>query len=244
MHGFWQAAWTWDERVMPALAEKGYHCLALSLRGHGSSRGKLRWSSISDYVEDVVDVAMMLAVPPVIVGHSMGAFTVQHYLAAGHPASGVIMVSPATWKGTWGATTRVVRRHPLAFLKSNLILDVGPIVETPVLAHDFLVSRNHPVEELTRYTTRLERASYRAYLDMLLRPPDMSRVDVPAVVVGGSEDAFFSERGWADLAKALRAELVVLDGIGHQPMWEGSGEQLVTEITRFVDTLDAADPHP
>ena len=222
---------------MPGLAALGHHCLALSLRGHGASEGSIRGSSIRDYVEDVKAISGSLERPPVIVGHSMGGFVTQHYLAAGNPAAGVVLVSPVPRKGAWGATFKVARRHPWRFTKANLTLDVGTVVETTAAARDFLVSRSLPPEFIEPYMPRLERASYRVYLDLLLNRPKLAGVEVPALVVGGSDDGFFTTGEWEDTARALDADLEILDGIGHQPMWEGQGTALVAAIDRFVEGL-------
>lgn len=236
MHGYWQAAWTWDRYVMPALAERGHHCVALSLRGHGGSEGKIRGSWIDDYVEDVATVAGLLSQPPVIVGHSMGGFTTQHYLASGHPVAGAILVSPVPRKGAWGATWKAAKAHPLVFARINLTLDVGSLVETPERAREFLVASSFPDEELDEQMDDLERASYGVYLNMLLKRPDLSEVAVPALVIGGAEDGFFTVEEWRDTADALGCELQVLDGIGHQPMWEEQGARLIDAIDGFVAT--------
>lgn len=238
VHGYWQAAWTWDERVLPALADLGHHCVAVSLTGHGGSHGKIRGTSISDYVSDVAEVANGLQAPPVVIGHSMGGFTTQHYLAAGHPARAAVLVSPVPRKGAWGATLKVIRRHPWRFLKANLTLDVGAIVETEDAAYDLLISRSLEPGEIRPYLERLERASYRTYIDLLMRRPDLSSVDVPALVIGGADDGFFTEAEWRDTAAALGADLVMLEGVGHQPMWEGGGARLIEEIDGFVRGLE------
>lgn len=237
VHGYWQAAWTWDEHVLPALADRGYRCIAMSLRGHGESEGKIRGASIAHYVEDVARVSASLATTPVLVGHSMGGFTAQHYLAAGHPARAAVLVSPVPRRGAWGATLKVVRRHPWRFLKTNLTLDVGAVVETEEAAYNMLISRSLPRSVIGPYMERLERASYRTYMDLLFRRPNLSGVTLPSLVVGGTDDGFFTEAEWRDTAAALGARLVMLEGIGHQPMWEGAGKRLVDEIDRFVSSL-------
>lgn len=237
MHGYWQAAWTWDEFVMPALAERGHHCVALSLRGHGGSEGRIRGSSIGDYVTDVRAVVGSLSSTPVVIGHSMGGFVTQDYLAKGHPAHAAVLVSPVPRRGAWGATFRVARRHPWRFLKANLTLDVGAVVETPRAARDFLISPRLPEDFIMPYMSRLERASYRVYMDLLLNRPDLGVVHIPALVVGGTDDGFFTESEWADTARALGADLDILEGIGHQPMWEGEGVALTSSISRFVEGL-------
>ena len=48
---------------------------------------------------------------------------------------------------------------------------------------------------------------------------------------------FFTEAEWRDTANALGADVVMLDGIGHQPMWEEGGRRLIDEIDAFVSSL-------
>lgn len=234
VHGLWQAAWTWDEYVMPTLAERGHHCVAVSLRGHGGSEGKIRGTSIDDYVCDVLSVVHEIGQTPIIIGHSMGGFTTQHYLAAGHPAEAVVLVSPVPASLAWGATAKAATRRPGKFIKTNLTLDVGAIVESKGAATDFLVGPNAPAGFIDNYYERLERASYRTFIDLLLKRPDLSNVDIPALVVGGSEDAFFTEKEWRRTAKQLGGDLQMIDGVGHQPMWEDEGSEVTELIHNFV----------
>ncbi len=219
---------------MPALADEGFHCVAVSLRGHGESEGQIRGTSIRDYVEDVSSVVAGLGSPPVVVGHSMGGFTTQHYLASGEPARAAVLVSPVPSSLAWRATLKAARRHPGKFAKVNLTLDVGALVESREAANTFLAGPNTPDDFVEICMDRLERASYRTFIDLLTRPPDLSRVDIPSLVVGGSEDAFFSVAEWKKTADALGGDLVVLDGVGHQPMWEDEGKQLTAVLEAFI----------
>lgn len=237
VHGYWQAAWTWDLYVMPALAESGHHCVAVSLRGHGGSEGRIRGSSIRDYVEDVAGIAGALSAEPIVIGHSMGGFVTQHYLAAGHRPAAAVLVSSVPRSGAWGATFKVATRHPWRFLKTNLTMDVGAVVETPEAARDLLMTDRVPREIAEDCLSRLERASYRVYMDLLFNRPDVSGVRVPVLVLGGTEDAFFSSREWQTTADALGASLEMLPGAGHQPMWEDRGTDLIDSIARFADQL-------
>src|SRR5205085_744455 len=127
VHGAWHAAWCWQEHFLGYFANQGIATYALSLRWHGGSAGgdRLRWTSLSEYVADVAHIARDLPRPPIVLGHSMGGFVVQHYLASGHPAAGAVLVAavPPT-VGAWPAALRAVRRHPLAFLKVNLMLSL------------------------------------------------------------------------------------------------------------------------
>ncbi|MFZ0625406.1 MAG: alpha/beta fold hydrolase [Acidimicrobiia bacterium] len=239
VHGFWQAAWCWDEHLLQAMADRGYDSYAVSLRGHGGSEGRIRGSSIDDYVADVAAVAATLDDAPVVIGHSMGGFTTQHYLAGGHPAQAGILVSTVPQRGAWKATLKAARRHPGVFARINATLNVGPLVATPELAHEFLFASTFPRSEVARYGERLEDASYRAFLDLLLKRPDVGRISVPTLVVGGDADGFFDMVEWETTAAALGTNLVVLPGAGHEPMLEPSWPELVDVIDEFVTNLAA-----
>ncbi len=237
VHGFWQAAWCWDEHVLDAMANLGYDSYAVSLRGHGGSGGQIRGTSIADYVDDVASVAVGLNDAPVVIGHSMGGFTTQHYLAAGHPARAAVLVSSVPRKGAWRATLKAARLHPAVFARVNATLNVGPLVGTTALAHDFLFAPSFPRAEVERYCARLEDASYRAFLDLFFKRPRLSGVSVPSLVVGGDQDGFFGIREWEETAAALGTHLTVLAGAGHEPMLEPAWPRLVEVIDEFVANL-------
>lgn len=85
VHGAGHGAWCWDNwmRVLP---EKGWECFALSLRGHTGSYSvdKVTYCTlltVSDYAEDVRQVAGKIGRPSVIIGHSMGGITTLQYIA-------------------------------------------------------------------------------------------------------------------------------------------------------------------
>ena len=47
VHGAYTAAWCWDENFLPWFAEQGYAAYAVSLSGHGASRGRAYLDSFS-----------------------------------------------------------------------------------------------------------------------------------------------------------------------------------------------------
>src|SRR5215475_7769604 len=74
VHGACLGAWCWEDHFLPYFAKRGYHALALDLRGHGRSGGRaqLQEYALEDFVRDVAQVASRLSKPPIVVGHSMG----------------------------------------------------------------------------------------------------------------------------------------------------------------------------
>jgi pimeloyl-ACP methyl ester carboxylesterase len=232
VHGAWHAAWCW-ERFLPYFAAAGYACYAPSLRGHGGSPGRerLRWTRLSEYVEDVAAVARGLASPPVLIGHSMGGAVVQRYVEA-HPAAGVVLLASVPPFGALLAALRAARRHPLAFLELNLRLSLYPLMATPERARSMLFSADVPDDELRAHHARLQDESYLGFLDMIamaLRPPRSRRV--PTLVIGGAEDRLFGRVDVGATARRYGAEAALLPGVAHdvmlEPAWRDAAERIL-----------------
>ena len=93
VHGAYSAAWCWQEHFLGFFAAAGFPSYAVSLSGHGKSRGRkiLDHLSIDDYVRDVEEAASGLRGSPVLIGHSMGGFVVQKALERRVAPAAVLM---------------------------------------------------------------------------------------------------------------------------------------------------------
>ncbi len=113
VHGTGHAAWCWDENFLPYFAEKGFSSHAVSLRGHGASEGgeKLKWTSVSDYVADVFQIASRLSKKPVVIGHSLGGLVVAKYLEK-HEAPAGILVAPSPSERMFWSGSRLQLQNP------------------------------------------------------------------------------------------------------------------------------------
>lgn len=132
VHGAWHAAWCWMNNFLDYFAQQGWRVHALSLRGHGTSAGRngLRWWSISDYVDDLVEVVSSLDRSPILVGHSMGGFVIQKYLER-HRAAGAVLLASVPPAGTLKFNLRIIRRHPMVWLGANLTMSPYLILKNP-----------------------------------------------------------------------------------------------------------------
>ncbi len=236
VHGAWHGAWCWDEGFLQRLSGRGVEAHALSLRGHGDSPNPkgLRRTSVADYVADVGEVVGSLSTPPVLVGHSMGGFVTQHYLTAGHPAAGAVLMASVPPTGVIPTTLRIARRHPGAFLRTNLSLRLWPIVATPALAKDALFSDGTDEARVAEYHARLQDESYRAYLDMMFRRPRPERVTVPVLVLGAGRDRIFDVDEVEATARAYRTQAIVFGDMAHDMMLEPGWEQVADTIVDWM----------
>jgi pimeloyl-ACP methyl ester carboxylesterase len=102
VHGIAEDRRAWDP-VIPLL-EDSFRCIRLDLRGHGESGPADDYSALA-MTQDVADVMQEagVGVPPVLVGHSLGAVVVSVY-AAQAPARAVVNVDQSLRLGDFGTT--------------------------------------------------------------------------------------------------------------------------------------------
>jgi pimeloyl-ACP methyl ester carboxylesterase len=224
VHGAWHASWCWTEHFTDYFAGLGYRSYAIDLRGHGASEGHVAKARISNYVHDLRRLTMELEAEPVIIGHSMGGLVVQQYLSQYRAAAGVLM-APVPTTGAIGATMRVIRDHPKAFLRANAALSLGPIVDEPDRAIALLFGPHMVDEDALRYAKCVQDESYPAYLEMILDLPRAARVHDPMLVLGAELDAVFSIAEIERTARAYETEAIIFEGMGHdmmlEPGWDG-----------------------
>lgn len=220
VHGGCHSAWCWDDGFLDYFADSGFRAVALSLRGHGgsSSDKSLHRCSMADFVEDVDAVARTLGAPPVLIGHSMGGFIVQHYLGRLRGAAGVLMASIPP-DGVLGASVRVMRSHPWSSLRSNV---GGPeVIFKPPLTREHLFSVNTPQTVVDACAARIESESRRAvWFDAMVKRPKPSRVSAPMLVLGGADDGTITNNEVHATARAYRTEAELFPGMGHNMMLE------------------------
>lgn len=239
VHGAWHSSWCWTENWAGLLADRGYTSYAVDLRGHGRSPGRLRRSRIGHYVHDVRRVAMELDREPVLIGHSMGGFVVQHYLMD-HRAAGGVLLAPVPTRGAIGATLRVARRHPKAFIRANATLNLGPIVDESHRAKALLFSpRTDPVLA-NRYAEMVQDESYLAYLEMILDLPRPSKVSDPILVLGAEDDGIFTPSEIRATARAYGTEALIFEHMGHNMMLDTGWERPAAAVADWLDELRVA----
>jgi pimeloyl-ACP methyl ester carboxylesterase len=238
VHGAWHGAWCW-EPFMEWFAQRGWACHALDLRGHGDSSNdrSLRITRIKHYVADLASVVESLDAPPMLVGHSMGGLVVQRFLED-TTLPGAVLLAPDPIGGALGATLRTLRRHPIKFLKANLIWDLKPLVEKREIAAGLFLPPDATDEEIDWMWERLQGESYLAYLDMLLFVrPRPQLVNTPVAIVAGADDRIFSIRELRKTARACGVDLHIVEDAAHDlmlgPRWEEAAQVVAAALERF-----------
>ena len=239
VHGGWHGAWCWDEKFLPYFAQQGYEAHALSLRGHGQSyKTPVRWVSGNDYVTDVITIASQLSSPPVVIGHSMGGYVVQKYLETQFAPAAILCASSAP-RPAFSAIMRLLRQAFVPFLKSNLIMDLYPLVSTPALAQKFLFSDHMPADEVAAYQSRLQSESYRVMLDAsLLNWPNPKRVQTAVFVLGAANDSIITRSEVEYTARVYNTQATILPNIAHNmmldPNWQAAADAIISWLQQHI----------
>lgn len=187
VHGAFAGGWMWTDTFMPYLAQAGYPCHALSLRGHGGSDGHehIDWLSIADYVDDVVAVIDWLGDAPVLIGHSMGGFVVQKYLER-HTVPGVALLCSVPPQGLIAAQFHMLFQKPHLFMDLNSIMG-GDHADSQTLREALFAGE---VDEtmLAVWMGRMQSESHRALWDMsMFSLPNLHAMNRPPMLILGAE---------------------------------------------------------
>ena len=239
VHGTGHGAWCWDEHFLPYFAARGFSAHAVSLRGHGTSDGrrKLKWTSISDYVEDVFQVAGRLPAKPVVIGHSLGGLVVQKYLEK-YWAPAAIMVAPSPSEGMFLSGMKIQLKNPLLMAKVMLKQDYAVMFGTPALAKKFLFSEDADDEKIAGYVERFGSESYRAALEMIYNLPKPKKLKAPLLVLGAENDALIAPKKIERTARAYKADLKIFPGMAHDLMLERGWEQVAEYMADWLKKVE------
>jgi pimeloyl-ACP methyl ester carboxylesterase len=220
VHGLGSSSRCWD-RNLAVLGAR--HCLQLvDLFAGDEGRRRLGRLRTGFSLEGAAtDLAARLRErrrgPAIVIGHSMGGLVALH-LAAQAPdlVSRLVLVDvPAV---------RVPRsrfRQVGAILRSSFRADLAG---TAVVASAFLSTGPFLMVAATRATLRADFGE------------DAQRTGVPTLLVWGSRDAIVPVEIGHRLAAAMpQASLTIMEGLGHQPMWE-SPDAFHALVGRFLHT--------
>jgi pimeloyl-ACP methyl ester carboxylesterase len=243
LHGALHGAWCWDVHFLDYFAQHGYVSHAVDLRGHGNSEGQehLRWIRIADFVEDVATMVEQLPSPPILIGHSLGGFTIQKYLED-HIAPAAVLLSSPSPAGLLSVALKNARRHPLLFAKVNLTFSLFPLISTPALVREAFFSEDLPEQQLLAYWKQMQDDSYMAYLDMVaLDLPKPARVKTPMLILGAERDNMISLREIDATARAYNTQAEIIPGVAHNSMLELRWQSVAERILAWLNERQVVD---
>jgi len=239
VHGAFTGAWCWAEYFLPYFAKQGFRACAVSLSGHGGSRGRERLDSLSiaDYVRDLEQAISTIGGDPIIVGHSMGGFVVQKYLEHA-VAPGVVLMASVPPQGLLSASIALAFSNPGMFADINSMMHRGR-ASLESLQHALFGS---PVaaDKLQAYYRRMQPESQRAMWDMTFF--DLPRLWLercpPMLVLGAERDILVPPSEVEQAARAYGAAAEIFPGMGHVMMLEADWQKVADRIIEWMRTCE------
>ena len=228
---------------MPYFSKRGFDCHALDSAGHGESEGCERLDSfgLDDYVDDVAQIAAKMKRAPVLIGHSMGALVVEHYLEWA-PAKAAVLMAPVPSTGTLGATIKLAFTRPAFFAHMTRASQGSYTPEALQHIREVYYSPETSTQDLMRFQRLFKAESQRAIREMALiglRLP-VPRPSLPMLVIGGERDAVFPHNLLPFTAARWKADVAVVPKAGHTIMLDAHWEAAAERIARWLEQQDCA----
>lgn len=238
IHGASHGAWCWKENFLPYFCARGYPAYALSLRGHGNSEGRERLDSFSltDYLEDILEVMRTFSHKPVLVGHSMGGALVQKILHL-HPdkIKAAVLMAPVPPRGMRRDVWRLRLVNMREIIMINLSKDAGLRAK---YSDKLFFSRELPAEKRAALLKLLQPESARVKKELLQRiVPEPINTKVPVLVLGSGRDYLFPPRTTMYTGKAFKAKPVIFTGGSHDMMLDPHWRSVADEIVGFLQSI-------
>ena len=237
----------WDE-----LAERGWHVVALDLRGHGASDHPPRHDdySLEIFEADVVALVDELGWDHfVILGHSMGGMIAQDLALHRRDRLEAIVLmdtvpGPPTVSGGRVLTSfmKLMTRPAGRTLMARLVRKPPP--RSPASVRRLYAHRPGYADWLQAKALATSPVMARAMLSQLGDRPDrlsaLGALDLPVLLIAGEHDL----PGFADATRAMAsaipgAELAILDGAAHSPQLE-TPDLWWSAVSGFLDALPTA----
>lgn len=252
-HGVTLSVRTWVKQ-MESLPAAGFRTIAFDHRGHGASTVGASGHTLDTLADDVRTVVEDLDLrDAVLVGHSMGGIAVQlfclHYPEiAAQRVSGIVLLSTLS-RAPLSGNRRLLR---LIDWIARVTPDAGGVLGFEHLG--LLISRigfgRNPQPshvELTRQmilacAPETRKAAPSALLGLDLTE-ELSRLSVPALVIGGTNDVITPPAESRRIARLVPdARLELLEGTGHMAMLEQAEvvDRLIIEFAREVQSSEEA----
>ncbi len=238
IHGAWHAAWSWENWIA-FLAEQDFEVYALSLRGHGTSEGDYRKARLRHYLADVQQVIARIGRQPILIGHSLGGWLIQHLLV-NHTFPAAVLLASVPPRYPQSVVWRNLMRHPWVMLRGYFKRDLITFTESTALVRDFFTPET-PEAVVASCRQRMTGASLGLFLEMAHRKPAKPKADTPTLVIAPTQDRNFTIRIQQHLAQRLGAEFSFLEGSGHDiPLdikWRSAAQTTINWIENSRATL-------
>lgn len=236
VHGASCDARIWRLGFQQAFDEAGYPTEAMDLPGHGAHRvdlSQLHALGLKDYTDALCGVASTYATPPILIGHSMGAYLCQRYLIEGGLAKALVLLASVPPAGMGWEMLQFALRHPLSAAK----LDWGrseALDERWQRAQSILMTPMAPQALVQEVSSLLQAESLRAIQELGTEELADQPMPCPVFVGIGAEDALIRADTQGLTAQRYGVQPHLYKKMGHMLQVEPGYHNVVADILAFL----------
>ncbi len=241
VHGLLHGSWCWPAPWREFFNKRGLTAHCLSLPGHdGADTGQrtLRWTSLTDYADAVVQAAARFGRCPILVGHSLGAMLIQMRLHKLNPPAAVLLAPtyPAAFR--WAAWRRSLRQPGLYF-RAHRLGRPRLVIRSLQSCRDWFFCNKTPEDVVANCFARLGEDSYRVCLELLLRPKVIwhAHTSTPVLVLGAGGDGCVERKSVERVAALYGVQAEFFEDMGHDLMLEPGWERAAARILLWLGEL-------
>ena len=219
VHGALTGSWLWSS-FGAYFAERGWEAHAMNLRGHYTSDlAELDETSMADYAADIGVAVRHLGRPPVVIGWGIGALAAMIY-ASRNPVLGLVLLGPSV---PAGVAPRRPEEHDLGSVPA--VYDarwwgwLAPIDELRDGMPDMNDADLSKMQEMLAGARESGSARRERMLGVEI---DLSRIEVPSMVIGAGLDDTVDPAEASRAADLLGATYEFFPGASHFGLVMGS----------------------
>lgn len=251
IHGMWSGSWVWDDWI-PFFEERGYRCLAPTLRYHDAPPleppAALGRTSLRDYAADLDAQVGQLHSPPILMGHSMGGMLAQ-LLAMRRPTRALVLLATMPPQGINVLSSDSLRMFRTAFQSWGFwrkpTRPTFADAEASMLGHLGQSERKAVYDRLVHESGRVGCETGFWFLDPYrAKWVDTLRIVCPVLVVAGADDRLHppATMKWVARKYEPRSTYLEFPGHGHWLVGEPGWQEVASSIGDWLDRHPAGGP--
>ena len=241
IHGAALGPWVWTRTLVPHFESLGLRCFAPDLHDAWPAPD---WSDpisrlpLTHYVDRLDTLLTRSRGPHILIGHGMGACMAQALVARGH-RDGVVLIAPTPAEGLMPLARQMALHRPAAWARMRIarrpaLLLGEPGRPDPMRVRQMLLSPEASDTLASEVAAQLRDESFDACLAWLAPNPVPDDPGVPALVIGGRDDALVRPEQLRHTAAAWRATAHLVPRAGHCPMLGESSMTVARHIERWL----------
>ena len=238
----------WQNGFLQSFQQRGWPCEALDLPGHGHlcGDGDIHRHGLTDYVGALARAVAACAVPPVLIGHSMGGYLAQRFVLEGGRAAALVLVAGAPPQGMARELLRFALRHPLLAMQFEFAHRDEDPQRRLARMRTMLMGERSPDAIVTLMIGLLQKESRLALRELSTQSLPARPLGIPTLVLAGGQDQLIGVSAQRGMAADYEAPIEVFPDMGHmlslEPGWQLVADAIAGFLERHLPGVASGSP--